>query len=99
LGFQKPGTGITKVFCAAFFQKSGCLLGCVTVFAGWYKMSRSVAWLYSKEGRPLVPTEQWLRALLIQVLNGVRPERPLMARLDYNLLYRWFAGLLPDDPV
>ncbi|MDE8345809.1 MAG: hypothetical protein POH28_06485 [Acidocella sp.] len=37
MGFQKPGTGIAKVFCAAFFQKSGCLLGCVTVFADWYK--------------------------------------------------------------
>jgi transposase len=38
-------------------------------------MSRSFAWLYSKEGRPSVPPEQLLSALLIQVLYGVRSER------------------------
>jgi transposase len=63
------------------------------------EMSRSFAWLYSKEGRPSVPPEQLLSALLIQVLYGVRSERQLMEQLDYNLLYRWFVGLSPDDPV
>jgi hypothetical protein len=46
-----------------------------------------------------VPPEQLLSALLIQVLYGIRPERQLMEQLDYNLLYRWFVGLSPDDPV
>jgi transposase len=55
--------------------------------------------LYSKEGRPSVPPEQLLSALLIQVFYGVRSERQLMEQLDYNLLYRWFVGLSPDDPV
>lgn len=64
-----------------------------------HEMSRSFAWLYSKEGRPSVPPEQLLSALLIQVLYGVRSERQLMEQLDYNLLYRWFVGLSPDDPV
>jgi len=63
------------------------------------EMNRSFAWLYSKEGRPSVPPEQLLSALLIQVLYGVRSERQLMEQLDYNLLYRWFVGLSPDDPV
>lgn len=63
------------------------------------EISRSFAWLYSKEGRPSVPPEQLLSALLIQVLYGVRSERQLMEQLDYNLLYRWFVGLSPDDPV
>ncbi|HUN00897.1 MAG TPA: IS5 family transposase [Halothiobacillus sp.] len=63
------------------------------------EMSRSFAWLYSKEGRPSVPPEQLLSALLIQVLYGVRSERQLMEQLDYNLLYRWFVGLSPVDPV
>ena len=30
---------------------------------------------------------------------GIRSERQLMEQLDYNLLYRWFVGLSPDDPV
>jgi hypothetical protein len=40
-----------------------------------------------------------LSALLLQVFYGVRSERQLMEQLDYNLLYRWFVGLSPDDPV
>jgi hypothetical protein len=40
-----------------------------------------------------------LSALLLQVLYGIRSERQLMEQLDYNLLYRWFVGLSPDDPV
>ena len=55
--------------------------------------------LYSHEGRPGIPPEQLLSALLLQVLYGIRSERQLMEQLDYNLLYRWFVGLSPDDPV
>jgi transposase len=63
------------------------------------ELSRSFARLYAKEGRPSVPPEQLLSALLIQVLYGIRSERQLMEQLNYNLLYRWFVGLSPDDPV
>ena len=51
------------------------------------------------EGRPSIPPEQLLSALLLQVLYGIRSERQLMEQLNYNLLYRWFVGLSPDDPV
>jgi hypothetical protein len=40
-----------------------------------------------------------LSALLLQVFYGIRSERQLIEQLDYNLLYRWFVGLSPDDPV
>ena len=46
-----------------------------------------------------MPPEQLLSALLIQVLYGIRSERQLIEQLDYNLLYRWFVGLSPDDAV
>jgi transposase len=55
--------------------------------------------MYAKVGRPSIPPEQLLRALLLQVLYTVRSERMLMEQLDYNLLFRWFAGLNIDDPV
>jgi transposase len=55
--------------------------------------------IYAKTGRPSVPPEQLLRALLIQVLYSVRSERLLMEELHYNLLYRWFVGLGMDDAV
>src|SRR4029453_16720512 len=55
--------------------------------------------LYSKVGRPSIPPDPLLRALLLQVLYSVRSERLLMEQLDYNLLFRWFVGLAMDDPI
>ncbi len=55
--------------------------------------------LYSKVGRPSIPPEKLLRALLLQVLFTIRSERMLMEQLDYNLLFRWFVGLGMDDAV
>src|SRR5213596_3384083 len=55
--------------------------------------------LYSKVGRPSIPPEHLLRALLLQVLYSVRSERLLMEQLDYNLLFRWFVGLAMDAPI
>jgi transposase len=55
--------------------------------------------LYATTGRPSIPPEKLLRALLLQVLYSVRSERMLMEQLDYNLLFRWFVGLSMDDAV
>src|ERR1039458_4698361 len=51
--------------------------------------------LYAKTGRRSIAPEKLLRALLLQALYSVRSERLLMEQLDYNLLFRWFVGLLP----
>ena len=55
--------------------------------------------LYWHLGRPSIPPERLLRALLLQAFYSVRSERLLMEQLDYNLLFRWFVGLGIDDPV
>ncbi len=55
--------------------------------------------LYSENGRPSIPPEQLLRALLLQAFYTIRSERQLMEQLNYNLLFRWFVGLSVDDPV
>jgi transposase len=55
--------------------------------------------LYSNIGRPSIPPEQLLRALLLQGFYTVRSEALLMEQLQYNLLFRWFVGLSMDDPV
>jgi transposase len=55
--------------------------------------------LYSTTGRPSIPPEQLLRALLLQALYSVRSERLLVEQLEYNLLFRWFVGLAMDDRV
>jgi transposase len=63
------------------------------------ELSQSFSRLYASEGRPSVPPEQLLSALLVQVFHGIRSERQLIEQLNYNLLFRWFVGLSPDDPV
>lgn len=62
-------------------------------------LSRRLDQLYAQGGRPSIPPEQLLRALLLQALYTVRSERQLMEQLDYNMLYRWFVGLELDEPV
>ena len=63
------------------------------------RLSPRFASMYAKTGRPSIPPEHLLRALLIQVLYSVRSERMLMEQLEYNLLFRWFVGLGMDDAV
>src|SRR5271166_2901449 len=62
-------------------------------------LSRSFQRMYVDWGRPSIPPEKLLRALLLQVLYTVRSERMLMEQLEYNLLFRWFVGLNMDETV
>ncbi len=62
-------------------------------------MSKQFDTLYAERGRPSIPPERLLRALLVQIFFSVRSERQLIEQLDYNLLFRWFVGLEIDEPV
>ena len=55
--------------------------------------------LYSPIGRPSIPPEKLLRAMLLQAFYSIRSERQLMERLEFDLLFRWFVGLGIDDPA
>ena len=63
------------------------------------RLSREFDRLYSKVGRPSIPPERLLRALLLQCFYTIRSERLLMEQLDYNRIFRWFVGLNMDDPM
>ncbi len=54
---------------------------------------------YLKMGRPSIPPEMLLKALLLQALYSVRSERQLVEQIQMNLLYRWFIDLSLDAPV
>jgi transposase len=69
------------------------------VDAAFARLSPRFEALYSHTGRPSVPPEKLLRALLLQVFYSVRSEALLMEQLDYNLLFRWFVGLNMDEAV
>ena len=71
----------------------------VLVDAALAELSPAFAELYARVGRPSVPPERLLRALLLQAFYTIRSERLLMEQLDYNLLFRWFVGLSMDDDV
>jgi transposase len=63
------------------------------------ELSREFASLYTDFGRPSIAPEKLLRAMLLQAFYGIRSERQLMERLEFDLLFRWFVGLGVDDPV
>jgi len=63
------------------------------------EMRRDFNAAYSRLGRPSIPPEQLLKALLLQALYSIRSEILLMQAIDYNLLYRWFMDLPGDEPV
>lgn len=67
--------------------------------AALQRMSPQFEALYAPVGRPSIPPERLLRALLLQALYSVRSERQLMERLEYDLLFRWFVGMNMDEPV
>lgn len=62
-------------------------------------LSGDFAALYTSFGRPSIAPEKLLRAMLLQAFYGVRSERQLMERMEFDLLFRWFVGLGVDDPV
>jgi len=67
--------------------------------AAFSDLSRTFTALYTDFGRPSIAPEKLLRAMLLQAFYGIRSERQLMERLEFDLLFRWFVGLGVDDPV
>ncbi len=63
------------------------------------RLSPTFEAIYAEGGRPSIPPERLLRALLLQALFSVRSERQLMQQITYNMLFRWFVGLAMDVPV
>jgi transposase len=62
-------------------------------------LSRDFDAPYAAFGRPSIAPERLLRAMLLQAFYGIRSERQLMERLDFDLLFHWFVGTGVDDAV
>jgi len=63
------------------------------------RMSRRFSVAYAETGRPSVPPERLLKALLLQSLYSVRSESQLCERIDTDLLFRWFLDMDPAEPM
>lgn len=60
-------------------------------------MSPLFAQAYSRIGRPSVPPERLLKAMLLVAMYSVRSERQLCDRLQTDLLFRWFLDMQPSE--
>jgi len=49
--------------------------------------------MYSPIGRPSIPPERLLKAMLLMAFYSIRSERMFCEQLDYNLLFRWFLDM------
>lgn len=61
-------------------------------------MSRTFAAAYEHNGRPSVPPERLLKAMILMSLYTVRSERALCDRVSFDMLFRWFLDMTPDEP-
>jgi len=62
-------------------------------------MSRRFSAAYGKVGRPSIPPERLIKALLLQALYSIRSEIQLCEQIGYNLLFRWFLDMNPSETV
>lgn len=65
----------------------------------WEVIRERMAPYYSPLGRPSIPPEQLLKAMLIGYLFGITSERRLMREIQVNLSYRRFLGLDLESEV
>jgi transposase len=54
---------------------------------------------YAKLGRPSVPPERLLKAMLLQAIYSIRSERQLVERIRFDLLFRWFLDMDPAEDM
>lgn len=55
--------------------------------------------IYAANGRPSIPPERLLLAKVLMALYSIRSERQFCERLQYDLLFRWFLDMNPDEPT
>ncbi|EMI57095.1 IS5 family transposase [Rhodopirellula sallentina] len=52
---------------------------------------------FHRDGRPGVPPERLLKAMLLMALYSVRSERQLCERIRTDLLFRWILDMSPEE--
>jgi transposase len=62
-------------------------------------MSPVFSQMYSHTGRPSIPPERLLKAMLLQVLYSIPSNVKLVEQIHFSILFRWFLGLGLDEPV
>jgi transposase len=63
----------------------------------WLNSTRGFRRFTSGSGAPRLRRSAFLRASLLQLLHSIRSERQLVERLEFDMLFRWFVGLMIDE--
>lgn len=61
------------------------------------RLEPDLSGLYEEKGRPSVPPERLLMSWVLMCLYGVRSCRRYAMDLRYNLLFKWFLDMNPDE--
>lgn len=61
------------------------------------ELSGELGAMYSDVGRPSVPPERLLKAMILIALYSVRSERQFCEKLDLDLLFRWFLDMSLEE--
>lgn len=69
------------------------------VDAALESLSPAFSQMYSNTGRPSIPPERLLKAMLLQVLYSIPSNVKLVEQIHFSLLFRWFLGLGLDEQV
>lgn len=62
----------------------------------WQALAAEIEDCYRHKGRPSVPPEMMLRIMILQYLDDVS-DRQMESQMRYNLAYKFFIGLAPDE--
>jgi transposase len=93
------GDGLIRLQRNGHIRREECNCRGPLVNAALDRLSPDFDQIYSPIGRPSIPPEQLLRALLLQAFFTIRSERQLIEQLTYNILFRWFVGMSIEMPV
>jgi transposase len=63
------------------------------------KLSPVFSQIYSHTGRPSIPPERLLKAMLLQILYSIPSNVKLVEQIHFSILFRWFLGLGLNEPV
>ena len=63
------------------------------------KLSPVFGQMYSHTGRPSIPPERLLKAMLLQVLYSIPSNVKLVEQIHFGIHFRWFLGMGLDEPV
>jgi len=69
------------------------------VDAALVNLSPAFCQMYSHTGRPSIPPERLLKAMLLQVLYSIPSNVKLVEQIHFSLLFRWFLGMGLDESV